>query len=250
MLIRFLIDGVQTYGELHEDKVSVISGDIFEGEYKVTETILDFKDVYLLAPCTPSKVVCVGLNYLDHAQEVNLPLPKEPLLFLKPSTSVIGPNDEVFYPEQSNQVDYEAELAIVIGKTAKNISLENVSDFILGYTCANDVTARDIQFGDGQWTRGKSFDTFCPIGPGIVESVNLEGAKIELTVDGVVKQQSTLDQLIFKTDYLVSYISKIMTLNPGDIILTGTPHGIGPVGRNSKMKVKIEGIGELENTLV
>lgn len=250
MIVRFLKDDISTYGVLTDETVQVINGDIFQGDYEVSDVSYKLKDVKLLAPCVPSKVVCVGLNYTDHAREVNLPLPEQPLLFLKPSTSVIGPNDKVVYPEQSQQIDYEAELAIVIGKKAKNISEENVSDYIFGYTCANDVTARDIQFGDGQWTRGKSFDTFCPIGPGIVKSVDLEGAKIELLVDGEVKQKSTLDQLIFKVDYLVSYISKSMTLNPGDIILTGTPHGIGPVNRNNKMTVKIEGIGELENILI
>lgn len=250
MIVRFLVDGVKTFGLLENNQVSEISGDVFQEDYLVTSKTYQLKDIQLLSPCEPSKVVCVGLNYKDHAKEVNLPLPEQPLLFLKPPTSVVGPNDDVIYPEQSNQIDYEAELAIVIGKEAKNVNEENANDYILGYTCANDVTARDLQFDDGQWTRGKSFDTFCPIGPGIVDRVKLEEAKIELFVNGEVKQSSTLDQLIFKVDYLVSYISKVMTLKPGDVILTGTPHGIGPVERNNKMTVRIDGIGELENTLV
>lgn len=250
MFVRFINEGVPAYGVVKDEKVFLINGDIFKDDYEISEVSFNLKDIQLLAPCTPSKVVCVGLNYTDHAREVNLSLPEQPLLFLKPSTSVIGPNDEVVYPDQSDQVDYEAELAIVIKKKAKNISEEDVSGYILGFTCANDVTARDIQFSDGQWTRGKSFDTFCPIGPGITDSVDLKGAKIELEVDGEIRQQSSLDQLIFKVDYLVSYISKVMTLNPGDVILTGTPHGVGPVIRNNRMTVRIEGIGELENIIV
>ncbi|WP_163969637.1 fumarylacetoacetate hydrolase family protein [Oceanobacillus halotolerans] len=250
MFVRFTKGDVTSYGVLNGDNIKKIQGDLFTGDYKITEETLQRKEVRLLAPCKPSKVICVGLNYKDHAKEVELPLPKAPLLFLKPPTSVVGPNNEVYYPEQSGQVDYEAELAIVIGKEAKNISEENANDYILGYTCANDVTARDIQFGDGQWTRGKSFDTFCPIGPGIVKEVDLENAKVELYVDGENKQRSTLDQLIFKVPHLVSYISQHMTLMPGDIILTGTPHGIGPVEKGSTMTVKVEGIGELANKLV
>ena len=247
--IRFEYQGEVQYGLQEGDKVQVIDGDIF-GDYKVTEEEISFSDVKLLAPCLPSKIVCVGLNYKDHAEEVNLEVPKEPLLFLKPNTSLIGPNDEIVYPPQSKKVEYEAELAIVIGKKAKDITAEESGEYIFGYTCANDVTARDIQFGDGQWTRGKSFDTFCPIGPGIVKSVNPEDTEVELSVDGEIKQKSNINQFIFKIPEMVSYISSVMTLLPGDVILTGTPYGVGPVEPGDRMTVRIEGIGELSNPVI
>lgn len=250
MFIRFKSNEKVSYGILEGTTISQIKGDIFESDYSVTEEKYELENVSLLAPCEPTKVVCVGLNYKDHAEEVNLDLPENPLLFLKPNTSVIGPNDDVVYPKQSQQIDYEAELAIVIGKKAKNVPSSEVSDYILGFTCANDVTARDIQFGDGQWTRGKSFDTFCPLGPGIVTELNFEDSKIELEVNDEVKQSSNLNQLIFKIDHLVSYISEVMTLLPGDVILTGTPQGVGPVLPGDNMKVSIEGIGKLENQLI
>ncbi|WP_096438813.1 fumarylacetoacetate hydrolase family protein [Alteribacter populi] len=198
----------------------------------------------------PSKIVCVGLNYKDHAKEVDLPLPNEPLLFLKPSTTVIKNGENVIYPPETEQVDYEAELAVIIGQKAKDISIEQAFDFIDGFSCANDVTARDLQFSDGQWTRGKSFDTFCPIGNVITKGVNLDDSTIELRVNGELKQQSNVNQLIFPVDYLVSYISHVMTLLPGDVILTGTPHGVGSVQPGDEMEVKIDGIGTLKNKIV
>lgn len=250
MFVKFRVNNEESYGVLKGGTIKKVKGDIFDSDYSITDEEYNAEKVTLLAPCNPSKIVCVGLNYKDHAEEVNLSLPEKPLLFLKPNTSLIGPNENVKYPKQSEQVEYEAELGIVIGKRAKNIKQGNSKEYILGYTCANDVTARDIQFGDGQWTRGKSFDTFCPIGPGIVEEVNLEDANIELTVNGKIKQKSNLNQLIFKVDHLVSYISKVMTLLPGDVIITGTPHGVGPVNPGDVMKVSIDGIGELENKIV
>lgn len=248
-IIRFEYQQEVHYGLLKEETIELIKGDIF-GEYELTEQKIPANEVKLLSPVHPSKIVCVGLNYKDHAAEVNLEVPKAPLLFLKPNTSIIGPNDDIVYPPQSNQVDYEAELAIIIGKKAKDISEEESKDYIFGYTCANDVTARDIQFGDGQWTRGKSFDTFCPIGPVIVKDIDHDDAEIELYVNGEIKQKSNINQFIFRVPEMVSYISKVMTLLPGDVILTGTPHGIGPVQPGDKMTVKIKGIGELSNTIV
>lgn len=250
MFVRFEVNKEESYGILEGDSIKKIKGDIFESDFLITDEVLDVEKVTFLAPCKPSKIICVGLNYKDHAEEVDLPLPEKPLLFLKPNTTLIGPIENVKYPKQSEQVEYEAELGIVIGKKAKNIKSGNSKDYILGYTCANDVTARDIQFGDGQWTRGKSFDTFCPIGPGIVEEVNLEDAEIELTVNDKVMQKSNLNQLIFKVEYIVSYISEVMTLLPGDVIITGTPHGVGPVNQGDVMKVRIDGIGLLENKIV
>ena len=246
MIVRFERNGEVQYGVLQNEKISVITGDIFS-QYEVTEVQINKDEVKLLAPTEPTKVVCIGLNYVDHAKELNQELPKEPLMFIKPSTTVIGPYDDVIYPEISSRVDYEAELAIVIGKKAKDISKEDVKDYILGYTIANDVTARDIQFSDGQWTRGKSFDTFCPLGPGIVKDLDPNSLAIELTVDGEVKQKSNTNQLIFKVDEVVSYVSKMMTLLPGDVIITGTPFGVGPVEKGNTMTVTIEGIGQIIN---
>ncbi len=249
MIVRFERDGEVRFGVLQDEEISVINGDIFS-DYEVTNEKVSKNEVKLLAPTEPSKVVCIGLNYVDHAKELNLTLPKEPLMFIKPSTSVIGPNDDVVYPEVSSRVEYEAELAIVIGKRAKNVPKEEVNNYILGYTVANDVTARDIQFSDGQWTRGKSFDTFCPIGPGIVKDVDPNQLSIELSVDGVVKQKSNTNQLLFKVDEIVSYVSKMMTLLPGDVIITGTPFGVGPVEKGNTMTVTIEKIGKIVNKVI
>jgi len=217
---------------------------------KVGEQTLLLSEVKLLAPCRPSKVVCVGLNYKDHAKEMNMEMPKEPLLFIKPSTSVIGDKAQIIAPPQSQKLEYEAELAIIIGQQAKNVGIDQADNHIFGYSCANDFTARDLQLSDKQWTRGKSFDTFCPIGPGIVPSINHDDARIELAVNGEVRQNSNLNQLIFSTREIVSYVSAQMTLLPGDVILTGTPHGVGPVNPGDTMTVSIDGIGILTNELV
>ena len=181
---------------------------------------------------------------------MNEELPKAPLLFLKPPTTVIGNEDDIVAPPNTGRLDYEGELAIVIGKKAKNIPPEEAKDYIFGYTCANDFTAREIQLGDKQWTRGKSFDTFCPLGPGIVKEINKSNAKIQLMVNGEVRQSSNINMFIFGVDEVVSYISQCMTLQPGDVILTGTPHGVGPVNSGDVMTVTIEGIGTLTNTLI
>ncbi|MBN1384509.1 MAG: fumarylacetoacetate hydrolase family protein [Elusimicrobia bacterium] len=198
----------------------------------------------------PSKVIAVGLNYIDHARELKMKLPAEPVIFLKPSSAVIWNNQEIKYPKMSKQVDYEAELAIVIGKKCKNVSEKNAKKYILGYSCFNDVTARDLQKKDGQWTRAKSFDTFCPIGPHIVSGINPDNLKIELFLNSKLKQSSNTENLIFKTEKLISFISKIMTLEKYDVIATGTPVGVGPVRIGDKIEVKIEKIGTLTNYVV
>ena len=198
----------------------------------------------------PSKIVCVGLNYIDHAKELNMRIPDEPIIFLKPSSSVIFNNEKIKYPKMSKQVDYEAELAVVIGKKCKNISEKNSKKYILGYTCLNDVTARDLQKKDEQWTRAKSFDTFCPLGPHIVSGINPDNLKIELFLNGKLKQSSNTKNLIFKIGKLVSFISKIMTLEKYDVIATGTPVGVGPVKIGDKIEVKIEKIGTLTNCVI
>jgi 2-keto-4-pentenoate hydratase/2-oxohepta-3-ene-1,7-dioic acid hydratase in catechol pathway len=202
----------------------------------------------MLAPVIPrSKVVCIGKNYADHAAEMGGKVPDEPIIFLKPNTSVIGPNDTIVWPQMSERVDHEVELAIVIGRICKDVPKERVSDVIFGYTIANDVTARDLQKKDGQWTRGKGFDTFCPIGPWIDTDFIPGNQRLTASVDGQVKQSAQLSDMIFDIPTIVNFVTSVMTLLPGDIILTGTPAGIGPVVVGGKVSVAIEGLGELTN---
>jgi len=204
--------------------------------------------VRLLAPVIPrSKVVCIGKNYADHAAEMGGVVPDEPIIFLKPNTSVIGPNDTIVWPEMSERIDHESELAIVIGRLCKDVPLERVNDVIFGYTIANDVTARDLQQKDGQWTRAKSFDTFCPLGPWIDTNFIPGTQKITATVNGEIKQSAQLSDMIFKTPEIINFVSRVMTLLPGDIILTGTPAGIGPMVAGADATMAIEGLGELTN---
>ncbi|NQU18397.1 MAG: fumarylacetoacetate hydrolase family protein [Candidatus Saganbacteria bacterium] len=187
----------------------------------------------------PSKIICVGLNYKDHAKELNMAIPDEPVLFMKAPTALIGDGDQIIYPPQTKELHYEAELAIVILENGK-----------LGYTCANDVTARDLQRKDGQWIRAKSFNTFCPVGPKIVSDIDPNNLEIKLLLNGEVKQSSNTSQMIFNPAYLVSFISQIMTLLPNDIILTGTPTGVGPMQKGDVVEVVIQGIGTLKNSVV
>ncbi|HNY65630.1 MAG TPA: fumarylacetoacetate hydrolase family protein [Deltaproteobacteria bacterium] len=204
-----------------------------------------------LAPVQPGKIVAVGLNYRDHAREMGYELPKEPVLFMKPSTAVIGPFEEIRYPAQSSRVDYEAELAVVMGRTCRNVPASQAKGFILGYTCLNDVTARDLQTKDGQWTRAKSFDTFAPIGPWIVTDIDDPHAlDITARLNGEVKQSSNTSNLIFSVFDLVAFISGVMTLNPGDVIATGTPSGVGPMQAGDEIEIEIKGIGVLKNKVV
>lgn len=197
----------------------------------------------------PSKVVAVGLNYRDHARELKMDLPGYPLIFMKPSTSVVGDGDPIVFPAQTQELHYEGELGIVIGKRARNVPVGEARDFIAGYTCANDVTARDLQRMDGQWTRAKSFDTFCPLGPRIVGDIDPTSLEIVTRVNGGVKQRSTTANMVFDVYDLVSFISGIMTLLPGDVIITGTPPGVGPLLPGDTVEVEIEGIGTLTNTV-
>jgi 2-keto-4-pentenoate hydratase/2-oxohepta-3-ene-1,7-dioic acid hydratase in catechol pathway len=202
----------------------------------------------LLAPALPGKIIAVGLNYRDHALEMGLVLPDEPIVFMKPSTSVIGPGDEIIYPAQSNRVDYEAELAVVISKQCRKVRVHEAGDVILGYTCFNDVTARDLQVKDGQWTRAKSFDTFAPLGPWIVTDIaDPNNLAITSRLNGEIKQSSNTNNLIFNVFALIEFISSAMTLEKWDIIATGTPAGIGPMVRGDEVEIAIEGIGALTN---
>ena len=211
------------------------------------ENSFEMKEVKLLPPVLPSKIVCVGLNYKDHAKELDMEQPDEPVIFIKPSSSVIGPDDLIIYPSCSRRVDYEAELGVVIAAETFAIDPESVKDHILGYVCVNDVTARDIQDKDKQWTRAKSFNTFAPIGPWIETDLAVNDIFVRSYLNGELKQDSSTRELIFGIPDLVSYISNVMTLYPGDIISTGTPHGVGPMHPGDEIIVEIEGLGSLRN---
>jgi len=200
-------------------------------------------------PQMPSKVVAVGLNYADHAREANLAVPQRPVLFIKPSTAVIGPEASVVYPDGVTRLDYEAELGVVIGKPCRKVSRQDAKDYIMGYTCVNDVTARDLQPLDGQWTHAKSFDTFCPLGPWIETDVDPTNLRVEAWLNGELRQQSSTANLIFDVYTLVEFISGIMTLNVGDVIATGTPAGVGPMQVGDEIEIAIEGIGRLKNRI-
>lgn len=237
------------YGVVEGETVKVIEGDIFDNN-QVTDEQYDLKTVKLLSPVEPSKVLCIGLNYVDHAIEFGKPIPVEPILFIKPSTSVIGLNDDIIYPPQTENLHYEAELVIVIGKKAKNVKKEDAYDYVLGYTAGNDITARDLQSKDGQWSRSKGFDTFCPLGPWIETDIkDPNNLGIKLTLNGETRQDSNTSQLVFKCAELIEYLSSIMTLLPGDVIMTGTPAGIGAMQHGDQVEVSIEGIGTLVNTV-
>lgn len=244
--VRFESKGKTSYGVLEDSVVYRIEGDIF-GEYKVTEERYGIGDIRILAPCEPSKIVAVGINYRDHATEMKHDLPEDPMIFLKPSTAVIGPDEKIIMPQMSSRVDYEAELALVIGREAKNVEPEEALQYVLGATCLNDVTARDLQKKDGQWTRAKGFDTFAPMGPCIVTGVDYNNVDIELVLNNETKQKSNTAYFINNAQKIVSYISKVMTLNPGDVIATGTPSGVGPLSKGDVVEVRLKGVGILRN---
>jgi len=251
--IRFLKDAEEKTGIIEDDKIIELSCSGLDAisspdaDNLKKGKICGVGDVTILPPVSPSKIVCIGLNYRDHAKELNMELPDEPIIFIKPSTSIIGHLDNVIYPNTSNQVDFEAELGIVIKKEAKNVKLDDAADFIGGYTAVNDVTARDLQRKDGQWTRAKSFDTFCPIGPCIETDLDPMNQNISLKLNGEIKQKSNTKNMIFNVYELVEFISNIMTINPGDVIAAGTPPGVGPMNVGDTVEVEIEGIGMLRN---
>lgn len=248
-IVRYQEGSSVKWGVIEESMVREMDGNPF-GHFHLSSKAKKVEEVKLLAPCLPSKIVALGLNYRDHAEEVKLPLPEKPLLFMKPSTSVIGPGDGIVHPKMSKRVDYEAELAVVIGKEARAVSEEKANDYILGYTCLNDVTARDLQPKEGQWTLSKSFDTFAPIGPWIVTDIDPHELEIATYLNGERRQHSNTKNLIFGPRQLVSFISQVMTLLPGDVIATGTPSGIGRMVVGDKVDVVIEGIGTLTNTVI
>ncbi len=245
-IIRFVYKKRICWGILEENVIQLLKGEPYK-KILLTNNRFDFEEIELLTPSYPSKIILAGLNYRDHAEELGMPIPIEPVIFLKPPTSVIAHRQNIIYPEGIGRLDYEGELALVIKKEARNIPQDKVSEYILGYTCLNDVTARDLQKKDGQWTRSKSFDTFCPFGPCLETDISPACVQIRVYLNGKRVQDSDTSKFIFSVDYLVSFISRIMILFPGDVISTGTPPGVGSMQVDDKIEVEIEGIGNLMN---
>ncbi len=245
-IARFSHDGDVSFGVVEGDTVAQISAHPF-GPIEFTGGRVPLASVKPLAPVLPSKVVAIGKNYRDHAAEMGGDVPDRPLIFLKPSTAVIASGDEIAAPASSERVDYEGELAVVISRLCRDVPEERAMDAVLGYTCANDVTARDQQKADGQWSRAKGYDTFCPLGPWIETDLDPSDLAITTTLNGEVKQDSRTSMIVHKIPSLIAYITSCMTLLPGDVILTGTPEGVGPMNFGDRVEVTIEGIGTLSN---
>ena len=245
-LVRFNSGGSTSYGVLDGDSIRQITGEPF-AEINYSGATFSLADVKLLAPVEPKKIVLVGLNFASHAAEIHQETPSEPLIFFKPSSAVIASGEEIVLPHQSTQVEIEAELTVVIGKRAKNVAEDKVGDYILGYTVANDVTARDIQFSDLQWARSKAFDSFCPVGPWIETDFVPESKRISSTINGKTKQDASTSEMVYSPEHLISYISHNFTLEPGDIVLTGSPAGISRVVAGDVVQCSIEGIGTLHS---
>ena len=249
-IARFSHDDAILFGIVDEKDLVVLAGDPLFAGYEPTGDRVPIADAVILAPVIPrSKIVCVGKNYHDHAAEMGGEAPEEPLLFLKPNTAVIGPGDTIVRPAISEQTEYEGELAVVIGKVAKNVSAADALDHVLGYTIANDVTARDLQRKDGQWARAKGFDTFCPLGPTINTDFDVASATIETRVNGEVRQKAPLTDMIHSVEEIIAYASAVFTLLPGDVILTGTPAGVGTFVAGDTVEVEITGLGILRSAV-
>jgi len=252
-ICRVAVDDDLSFGVIDdtdaEQLVRLLRGHPF-GEMQLTGRALPLSDVRLVTPILPSKIIAVARNYADHAAEMGGEVNASPVIFMKPNTTVIGPDEPILLPWQSEQVDYEAELAVVIGRLCKDVPTERVPEVIFGYTCANDVTARDLQRIDGQFGRAKGFDSFCPLGPWIETDFDPEGAVITCAVNGDVKQDGTLDDMVHGITSLIEFISGVMTLIPGDVILTGTPAGVGPIVAGDVVEVNIAGIGTLRNPVI
>jgi 2-keto-4-pentenoate hydratase/2-oxohepta-3-ene-1,7-dioic acid hydratase in catechol pathway len=251
-IVRFKKNGAARYGILKDDSIQVLAKDPFKtyssgGIFEYSGKSYPLNEVKLLAPVIPSKIICLGLNYKTHAEESGAELPPEPLIFLKPPSAVIGPGDAIVLPRSWKAVDYEAELAVVIGKPAKYVSEKESRGFVFGYTCFNDVSERFYQKADGQWSRAKGFDTFAPIGPWIETEIKPDNLKIEAYLNGKVRQSDRTSSLIFGISTLISFISNVMTLMPGDVIATGTPAGVGAIKAGDIVEVKIQNIGALQN---
>ena len=246
-IVRFQMkQETPSFGWMNEEKIGIIEGSIF-GEFQRKEANIPINKVRLLEPVQPSKIICVGRNFVAHAQEHNAVVPEVPLLFLKPPSAIIGPNHEIIIPPQSQRVEHEAELVVVIGKQGRWISPNEANRYIFGYTIGNDVTARDLQNRDGQWTRGKSFDTFCPVGPWIETVFDPSDALITCRVNNELRQMASTRDIVFKINQLVAFASTVMTLMPGDLLFTGTPSGVGILNDGDSIEIQIEGIGSLIN---
>jgi len=248
-IVRFRAGGKIRYGVLEGSHIVEYAGTPY-GTFKKGRKKYPLRQAVLLVPVVPSKVVAVALNYREHAEELNLPIPAEPIIFLKALSSLCGPDDPIICPAQAARVDYEAELAIVIKKRCRRVSAERAREHVLGYTCLNDVTARDLMARDGQWIRAKSFDSFCPVGPCIATDIDPNGVEVEAYLNGERKQASNTKHLIFPVEDVLARISAVMTLLPGDVIATGTPGGVGPMRPGDKVEVRIEGIGSLVNPVI
>jgi 2-keto-4-pentenoate hydratase/2-oxohepta-3-ene-1,7-dioic acid hydratase in catechol pathway len=246
-IVRYQIASQQPqFGWVLESKVGEIEGSPYD-QFSRKEATLPIEEVRLLPPVTPSKIICVGRNYIAHAKEHDAEVPEVPLIFLKPPSTLLASNDTILLPPQSQQVEHEAELAVVIGKPGRWIPAEEALDHILGYTVANDVTARDLQFRDGQWTRGKGFDTFCPVGPWIETEFDPADALITCHVNEEMRQMASTRDMVFNVRQLIAFASSVMTLERSDLLLTGTPSGVGPLLNGDMVEVTIEGIGSLRN---
>lgn len=256
--VRFSLDrGIPpTAPDSHpEVRYGILQGDMIQETPSLFEfqpgTTHGLDGVRILPPVSPSKIVCVGRNYADHAKELGNAVPTEPLIFLKPPSSLIAHGDKILYPSQSSLVSYEAELGVIIGRRARNVRKQDWADYVWGYTCVNDVTARDLQKKDGQWTRGKGFDTFCPVGQWAVpaDEVALRGLRVQGFLDDKLVQDAPVTDMIFDLGDILAYVSQFMTLEPGDLIATGTPPGVGPMQPGSSVRIVIDGVGALENPI-
>jgi 2-keto-4-pentenoate hydratase/2-oxohepta-3-ene-1,7-dioic acid hydratase in catechol pathway len=248
-LVRIADHGESTWALLEDNHIYRLAGHPYSGGSPGAR-IGTLETVTLLPPVCPTKIICVGRNYVAHAAEHGVEVPAEPLLFFKPPSSIIGPGDAIVVPALSQRVEHEAELAVVIGKRCRNVTAEEAWEYVLGVTCSNDVTARDLQRKDGQWTRGKGFDTFCPVGPWIVTGLredDITDLGIVCRVNGEVRQAGRTSQLVFSTSSLIAYAASVMTLEPGDVFLTGTPAGVGPLAPGDVVEVEIANIGVLRN---
>jgi 2-keto-4-pentenoate hydratase/2-oxohepta-3-ene-1,7-dioic acid hydratase in catechol pathway len=248
-LVRFQTPNGPGCGVIEGEAVYRAEGNYAAG-FRRGELVGDLRGMTLLSPCQPTKIIALGRNYVAHAAEHGAAVPSRPLIFLKPPSAVIGPGESIVCPPQSAQVEHEVELAAVIGRRARQVAAADAWDDILGYTCANDVTARDLQRADEQWTRAKGFDTFAPLGPWIVTDLDPSSLTLTCRVNGQVKQQGSTSDMVFKIPQLIEFITAVMTLEPGDVILTGTPEGVGPIRPGDQVEVEIEGIGTLRNPVV
>ncbi|UCC87461.1 MAG: fumarylacetoacetate hydrolase family protein [Anaerolineales bacterium] len=248
-IIRFQTASGPEFGILEGETVYNAEGDYASG-FRAGEPVRELSQITLLSPCQPTKIIAIGRNYAAHAAEHGDEVPSQPLIFLEPPSAVIGPGEPIVCPPQSAQVEHESELAVVIGRRAQRIAATDAWDHVLGYTCANDVTARDLQRSDGQWSRAKGFDTFAPMGPWIITDLDPANLTVTCRVNNQVKQQGSTSDMVFKIPQLIEYISAAMTLEPGDVILTGTPEGVGLIRPGDQVEVEVEGIGVLSNPVV